>query len=112
MGASAAAAASALSTPTPCGNNTVPVVMMMNQATAQATIAPPMASMRSGPSSSAVTPLSTTLFWVRNIIHGAMVVPTVAMIRLMKAASPCTCGTTVACATSPQSGSARKAATM
>ena len=55
--------------------------------------------------------LSTTLFWARKTIHGAMVVPMVATSRDTYSGSAMTCGETVAAATWPQSGPARKAAT-
>ena len=59
-----------------------------------------------------VSPFSTTLDWVKNIIHGAMVVPIMAMTSAMNAGSPLTWGTTVSWSACPQSGSAKNAATM
>ena len=55
--------------------------MMMNQATMQATMVPVATSTFCSIIScgSSVTPLSTTLLCVKNIIHGAIVVPIMAM---------------------------------
>ena len=56
-------------------------------------------------------PFSTTLLWEKNIIHGAMVVPIMAMTSEMKLTSPTKVGTTVSCSASLQFGCARNAAT-
>ena len=96
----------------PWGNSTAPVVTMMNQATKQAAMVPETESTRCENKSSLVRPFSTTLLWVKNIIHGAMVVPIMAMTSEMKLACPTNCGTTVCSSALGQSGCAMKAATI
>ena len=88
------------------------MVTMMNHATKHAAMVPDTASTRCENRSFTVRPFSTTLDCVKNIIHGAMVVPTIAMTREMKLDSPTTWGMTVEVRALSQSGSARNAATM
>ena len=77
----------------------------------QATSDPDTLSARCSGRLSTPAPRSTTLFWAKKIIHGAMVVPMVAMSSEKNRASPTTCGTKVPARAFPQSGPARNAAT-
>ena len=52
---------------------------MMNQATRHAAMVPAITSTFCENRSFTDTPFSTTLLWLKNIIHGAMVVPIIAM---------------------------------
>ncbi len=58
------------------------------------------------------TPFSTTLLCAKNIIHGAMVVPTMATVSERKLTSVLAAGVTVASRVSSQFGCAKTAATM
>lgn len=94
-GASARAASAASVISMPSGKSTAPVVTMMNQATIQATTAPVTASIFWKNKSFRVTPFSTTLLCVKNIIQGAIVVPTIATVSERKLMSLLTSGMTV-----------------
>lgn len=115
-GANARAASSAVSTLIPCGNNTVPVVTIINHATASATTEPEIASTRplkrSFLRSEALAPLpfSTTLLCTKNNIHGAIVVPNIAIVRLKKLPSGKIVGTSVCIKATSQLGLANTAA--
>ena len=77
-----------------------------------ATMVPLTASTRMERLSSMVIPFSTTLLWRKKIIQGAMVVPTMAIIRVTYSESLTIWGTTVACKALPQSGWDMTAATI
>ena len=80
---------------------------MMNHATRQAAMVPDTASIFCSKSSLVVVPFSTTLLCVKNIIHGAIVVPIIAMTSDIQLTPP---GTTVEVRASFQSGWASTAA--
>ena len=85
---------------------------MMNQATRHAAMVPAITSTFCENRSFTDTPFSTTLLWLKNIIHGAMVVPIIAMTSDTKLWSFTMRGTTVLVSASSQFGSAMNAATM
>ena len=85
---------------------------MMNQAMMQATTAPVIASMRWKKRSFTVTPFSTTLLCAKNIIQGAMVVPTMATVSERNEKSEETSGITVCMSARFQFGCAIMAATI
>ena len=85
---------------------------MMNHATRHAAMVPAITSTFCEKKSFTPTPFSTTLLWAKNIIHGAMVVPIMAMTSETKLVSFTTCGTTVLASASSQLGCAMNAATM
>ena len=62
--------------------------------------------------SSVVVPFSTTLLCVKNIIHGAIVVPIMAMTSDIQLTPPVICGTMVEVSASFQLGCASTAAMM
>ena len=95
----------------PAGCSTAPVVTMMNHAMTHAAMVPDTASARCGSRSLGVRPFSTTFDCAKNIIHGAMVVPIMAMTSAMNPGLACASSTTVLCSAAPQSGWAMNAAT-
>ena len=84
---------------------------MMNHATKQAAMVPATTSTFCENKSFTVRPFSTTLLWLKNIIHGAMVVPIMAMTSETKLWSLTMRGTTVLASASSQFGCAMNAAT-
>ena len=82
----------------------------MNHATKHAATVPETTSTFCVNRSSGLTPFSTTLLWLKNIIHGAMVVPIIEMTSETKLCWYTTWGTMVLIAASSQFGCAKNAA--